>query len=150
MSLLPLITFRAKVRKCGKRRAIRSSERCHKFVYDAMHKCIYVKSVLPHMLKATNECPFLVWPMCVYACEWMQIFKQPCMHMDNILWPWDLSALLFLWLAQLLFHSLSPRYILHFNPNRLSANRRNEYNNSNENKTKKNRWNKLIKLLWIW
>lgn len=26
----------------------------------AMHKCIYVKSVSPHMLKATNEYPFLV------------------------------------------------------------------------------------------
>lgn len=33
---------------------------------------------------------------------WMQMPKQ-CMHTDNILWPWDLSALLFLWLAQLLF-----------------------------------------------
>lgn len=93
MSLLPLITFRAKVRKCGKRRAIRSSERCHKFVYDAMHKCIYVKSVLPHMLKATNECPFLVWPMCVrvcvsgckysnnHACTWIIFYgREICRH----------------------------------------------------------------------
>lgn len=109
----------------------------HKFVRCT--KCISVcakaeknqfyRTVRTNMLKATNESSVLsvcclsveidlfayclVCP-CVCACNQCKCLRVRCtLYGKHILWSWDLSALLFLWLAQLLFYSLSllPLYL---------------------------------------